>query len=244
MHLRLRQPGGRGQPQRRAHGRAAGRACRSKCPAPPSTACAARAWTRSARPRAPSRPARPTLMIAGGVESMSRAPFVMPKAESAFCAHQRGLRHHHRLALRQQADEGAVRRRLHARDGGERRHRLQDRARGAGPHGAGLAAEGRGGAEGRLLRCRDHAGDHRRRRRATRSSSTRDEHPRETSLEALARLKGVVRPDGTRDRRQCQRRQRRRLRAAAGRRGHGREERPDAARARRRHGHGRRARRA
>src|SRR3978361_329954 len=25
-----------------------------------------------------------TLMIAGGVESMSRAPFVMPKAESAF----------------------------------------------------------------------------------------------------------------------------------------------------------------
>ena len=26
------------------------------------------------------------LMIAGGVESMSRAPFVMPKAESAFCA--------------------------------------------------------------------------------------------------------------------------------------------------------------
>jgi acetyl-CoA acyltransferase len=26
---------------------------------------------------------------------------------------------------------------------------------------------------------------------------TRDEHPRETSLEALARLKGVVRPDGT-----------------------------------------------
>ena len=30
------------------------------------------------------------LMIAGGVESMSRAPFVMPKAESAFVAQQRG----------------------------------------------------------------------------------------------------------------------------------------------------------
>jgi acetyl-CoA acetyltransferase len=28
-----------------------------------------------------------TLMIAGGVESMSRAPFVMPKAESAFSRH-------------------------------------------------------------------------------------------------------------------------------------------------------------
>ena len=46
VHLRLRQPGRRGQPQRRAHGGAAGRACRSKCPAPRSTACAARAWTR------------------------------------------------------------------------------------------------------------------------------------------------------------------------------------------------------
>jgi acetyl-CoA acetyltransferase len=41
------------------------------------------------------------LMLAGGVESMSRAPFVMPKADSAFSRTQRGLRHHHRLALRQ-----------------------------------------------------------------------------------------------------------------------------------------------
>ena len=92
------------------------------------------------------------LMIAGGVESMSRAPFVMPKAESAFARSQRRLRHDHRLALRQQAHEGAVRRRLDARDGGERRHRFQDRARGAGPDGARVAAEGGGGAEGRLLR--------------------------------------------------------------------------------------------
>ena len=43
----------------------------------------------------------------------------------------------------------------------------------------------------------------------------KDEHPRETTLEALAKLKGVVRPDGTRDRRQRLGRQRRRLRAAA-----------------------------
>jgi acetyl-CoA C-acetyltransferase len=76
------------------------------------------------------------LMIAGGVESMSRAPFVMPKA-----------------ALRQQAHEGAVRRRLHARDGRERGHRLQDRARGARPDGAQLAAARRGLAEVGLLRC-------------------------------------------------------------------------------------------
>ena len=82
--LRLRQPGRRGQPQRRAHGgaarRPAGRACRAR----PSTACAARAWTRSAARRARSSAGEAELMIAGGVESMSRAPFVMPKAESAF----------------------------------------------------------------------------------------------------------------------------------------------------------------
>jgi len=35
------------------------RACRSKSAAAPSTACAARAWTRSAPRRARSRPARP-----------------------------------------------------------------------------------------------------------------------------------------------------------------------------------------
>jgi acetyl-CoA acetyltransferase len=41
------------------------------------------------------------LMIAGGVESMSRAPFVMGKAESALLAQRGDLRHHHRLALHQ-----------------------------------------------------------------------------------------------------------------------------------------------
>ena len=52
-------------------------------PVPPSTACAAPASMRWAPQPARSRRAR-RLMIAGGVESMSRAPFVMPKAESAF----------------------------------------------------------------------------------------------------------------------------------------------------------------
>ena len=44
------------------------------------------------------------LAIAGGVESMSRAPFVMPKADAAFQPPGRDLRHHHRLALHQSAD--------------------------------------------------------------------------------------------------------------------------------------------
>lgn len=61
-----------------------------------------------------------SLMLAGGVESMSRAPFVMGKADSAFFAQRRHLRHHHRLALRQQTDEGPVRRGFHAGDGRER----------------------------------------------------------------------------------------------------------------------------
>ena len=55
----------------------------------------------------------------------------------------------------------------------------------------------RGGAEVRLLRRRDRAGDGGAEEGRCRSSSRKDEHPRDTSLEALAKLKGVVRPDGT-----------------------------------------------
>ena len=50
------------------------------------------------------------LIVAGGVESMTRAPFVMPKADRRLQPRQRHLRHDHRLALRQQAAEGRVRR--------------------------------------------------------------------------------------------------------------------------------------
>ena len=44
------------------------------------------------------------LVIAGGVESMTRAPFVMPKAASAWSRDDRDPRHHHRLAVRQPGD--------------------------------------------------------------------------------------------------------------------------------------------
>ncbi len=60
------------------------RACRSTCRARRSTGCAARGWTRSAPRRVRSPPATTRSSMAGGVESMSRAPFVMPKAETAF----------------------------------------------------------------------------------------------------------------------------------------------------------------
>ena len=60
------------------------------------------------------------LAIAGGVESMSRAPFVHGQGDCGFQPRCANLRHHDRLALRQQIDEGPVRCRFHARDGGER----------------------------------------------------------------------------------------------------------------------------
>ena len=82
--FRLRQPGRRGQPQRRAHGAAAGRAAGSGSRAHASTGCAPPASTRSARRRARSAAGEIDFAIAGGVESMTRAPFVMGKAAEAF----------------------------------------------------------------------------------------------------------------------------------------------------------------
>jgi 3-oxoadipyl-CoA thiolase len=60
-------------------------------------------------------------VIAGGVESMSRAPFVQGKATEAFSRTAGNLRHDDRLALRQSADEEAIWRRFHARDRRKRR---------------------------------------------------------------------------------------------------------------------------
>ncbi|MCL1480385.1 MAG: hypothetical protein MH213_03200 [Marinobacter sp.] len=50
------------------------------------------------------------LMLAGGVESMSRAPFVMGKADSAFSRAAEIFRYHHRLALCESSVEKTVRR--------------------------------------------------------------------------------------------------------------------------------------
>ena len=60
------------------------RACRTASAATPSTGSAAAALPRSATPRA-RRCGEGELFVAGGVESMSRAPFVMAKATSAYC---------------------------------------------------------------------------------------------------------------------------------------------------------------
>ena len=136
------------------------------------------------------------LMIAGGVESMSRAPFVMPKAESPFSRSNAvydttiGWRFVNRLmktqygvdSMPETAENVAV-------DFGIERE-AQDRMALASQRKAVAAQQaGRFSAELTPVTVEQKKGDA--------IVVTRDEHPRETSLEALARLKGVVRPEGT-----------------------------------------------
>ncbi len=136
------------------------------------------------------------LMIAGGVESMSRAPFVMPKAESAFSrAHAVydttiGWRFINKLmkekygvdAMPETAENVAVDYKIE--------REAQDRMALASQLKA-VAAQKSGffDAEITPVTIAQKKGDS--------IVVSKDEHPRETSLEALAKLKGVVRPDGS-----------------------------------------------
>jgi len=136
------------------------------------------------------------LMIAGGVESMSRAPFVMPKAESAFS--RSNAVHDTTIGWR---FVNPLMKKLHgvdsmpetaenvATDFGIERE-AQDRIALASQLKA-VAAQRRGffDAEITPVTIPQRKGDP--------IVVARDEHPRETSLEALARLRGVVREDGT-----------------------------------------------
>jgi 3-oxoadipyl-CoA thiolase len=137
-----------------------------------------------------------TLMIAGGVESMSRAPFVMPKAESAFSRANAvydttiGWRFINKLmkekygvdAMPETAENVATDYRINRED--------QDKMALASQLKA-VAAQKAGyfDAEITPVTIAQKKGDP--------IVVSKDEHPRETSLEALAKLKGVVRPDGT-----------------------------------------------
>ncbi len=136
------------------------------------------------------------LMIAGGVESMSRAPFVMPKAESAFSRANAvydttiGWRFINKLmkekygvdSMPETAENVAVQFGISRED--------QDRMALASQRKA-VAAQQAGffDAEITPVTLPQKKGDP--------VVVSRDEHPRETSLESLARLKGVVRPDGS-----------------------------------------------
>lgn len=136
------------------------------------------------------------LMIAGGVESMSRAPFVMPKAESAFSRNTAvydttiGWRFVNRLmkeqygvdSMPETAENVAV-------DYGIERE-AQDRMALASQQKA-IAAQQRGFFDAEIVPVSIAQ------KKGEPVVVSRDEHPRDTSLEALAKLKGVVRPDGS-----------------------------------------------
>ena len=136
------------------------------------------------------------LMIAGGVESMSRAPFVMPKAESAFSRASAvydttiGWRFVNRLMKQQYGVDSMPETAENVATDFRIEREAQDRMALASQLKA-VAAQKSGffDAEITPVSVAQKKGDP--------VSVTKDEHPRETSLEALAKLKGVVRPDGS-----------------------------------------------
>ena len=136
------------------------------------------------------------LMIAGGVESMSRAPFVMPKAESAFSRNNAlydttiGWRFVNKLmkemygvdSMPETAENVAVDYKIEREAQDLMALRSQRNA---------LAAiqAGHFACEICPVTIPQKKGDA--------VVVRQDEYPRDTSLEALAKLKGVVRPDGS-----------------------------------------------
>ncbi len=136
------------------------------------------------------------MMIAGGVESMSRAPFVMGKAETAFSRAAQmydttiGWRFVNKLmkekygvdAMPETAENVAAEYNISRED--------QDKMALASQLKA-VAAQNAGyfDAEITPVTIAQKKGDA--------VVVSKDEHPRETSMEALARLKGAVRPDGS-----------------------------------------------
>ncbi|WP_076070904.1 3-oxoadipyl-CoA thiolase [Sphingomonas montana] len=136
------------------------------------------------------------LMIAGGVESMTRAPYVMGKSVSAFGRAQTledttlGWRFVNPAmqaaygvdSMPQTAENVADKWRVSREDQDAFALASQQKA-------AAAQANGRFAAEIVPVSVPQRKGDP--------VLFDRDEHPRETSLEALAKLRPVVRPDGT-----------------------------------------------
>ncbi|CAJ0850919.1 3-oxoadipyl-CoA thiolase [Ralstonia pickettii] len=136
------------------------------------------------------------LMIAGGVESMSRAPFVMGKAASAFSRDAAiydttiGWRFINPLmkaqygvdSMPETAENVATDYKVNRED--QDRFALRSQASAARAQEDGTLAQ-----EITPVTIPQKKGDA--------IVVSRDEHPRATTMEALAKLKGVVRPDGT-----------------------------------------------
>ncbi len=137
-----------------------------------------------------------SLMIAGGVESMSRAPFVVGKATSAFSREASiqdttiGWRFVNPLmkaqygvdSMPETAENVATDYNINRED--QDRFALRSQASAARAQEDGTLAQ-----EITSVTIPQKKGDA--------VVVSRDEHPRATTMEALAKLKGVVRPDGT-----------------------------------------------
>ena len=136
------------------------------------------------------------LMIAGGVESMSRAPFVMPKAETAFSRSNTvydttigwrfinpAMKERYGIdSMPETAENVATEFKIE--------RAAQDRMALASQMKA-VAAQQRGYFDAEIVPVTIMQ------KKGETLVVAKDEHPRETSLEALAKLKGIVRPDGT-----------------------------------------------
>ncbi len=137
-----------------------------------------------------------TFLIAGGVESMSRAPFVMPKAESAFSRAPAvydttiGWRFVNALMKAQYGVDSMPETAENVATEYKIEREAQDRMALASQLKAVAAQQA-----GHL--AREITPVHIAQKKGDAVVVDTDEHPRATSLEALAKLKGVVRPDGT-----------------------------------------------
>ncbi len=137
-----------------------------------------------------------TLMIAGGVESMSRAPFVMPKADTAFSRANAvydttiGWRFINKLMKAQYGVDSMPETAENVATDYNIEREAQDRMAMASQEKAAAAI-----AAGHL--AREIVPVHIPQRKGDAIVVDTDEHPRITTLDKLAALKGVVRPDGT-----------------------------------------------
>ena len=137
-----------------------------------------------------------SLMIAGGVESMSRAPFVMPKAESAFSRANAvydttiGWRFVNKLMKAQYGVDSMP----ETAENVATDFKIEREAQDLMAYNSQLRAVAAIQA-GHL--AREIVGVSIPQKKGDAILVDTDEHPRATSLEALAKLKGVVRPDGT-----------------------------------------------
>ncbi len=136
------------------------------------------------------------LMIAGGVESMSRAPFVMPKAETAFSRANSvydttiGWRFVNKLMKQQYGVDSMPETAENVADDYGIEREAQDRMALASQQKA-VAAQKAGFFDSEIVPVTIPQ------KKGDAVVVNKDEHPRDTTLETLAKLKPVVREGGT-----------------------------------------------